>query len=84
LLVGLSVWQQPFREELCDGYATLHLNAPYGGGFQAAHVLSPLRLCETGRGFFVSCSCVLDATFLGLLQRLKQILNHVIRTLESH
>ena len=27
-LAGRSVWQQPFEEELCDGYAALLVSAP--------------------------------------------------------
>jgi len=30
VLVGQSVWQQPFEEERCDGYASLLLSAPCG------------------------------------------------------
>jgi hypothetical protein len=30
LMAGTSVWQQPCQEELCDGYASLLLSAPFG------------------------------------------------------
>jgi hypothetical protein len=30
LTAGLSGWQQPFQEELCDGYASLFLSSPGG------------------------------------------------------
>jgi hypothetical protein len=40
---GLSVWQQPCREELCDGYAASLVSAPCGSSSGRRVRSHPLR-----------------------------------------
>jgi hypothetical protein len=44
LMAGTSLWQQPCREELCDGYASLLLSAPFG-------CVSRRRVCCAPSGY---------------------------------
>jgi hypothetical protein len=52
LKAGLSVWQQPCGEELCDGYAASLVSAPCGSGSGRRVCLYPLQMRYDREGVF--------------------------------